>query len=437
MPARLVPLAVGRTAGAVSGLADSGLVHRLTRGRLWIGALTTLLVGIVALNVLALSLNASSSKVGRQADSLKRQISALRAEIATNGASNQRIQEAAAKLGLIVPAPGVGRVPASQRRRRRGGGQAPRFRRADEPIVHRGAAGAVERADDHSGRAGGDRPGPRSRRRTRPTPPPPATTDTTTTERPPRRPRRPAGRQRVALPAAAGEWERLEREARTARQPPGRRQGRRAMIERRIGLLFACFLLLFVIAIGRAAWVQGVQGGGLAADAQSQQTQTVTIPGRRGRILDRNGKELAVSEDAADVIATPYQVKTRPRPPGAWRRCSTSPRKRSCARSPIDRRASPTSLARWACRPPSGCASSTSPGSPRCLEPAGLSRGQARRSGDRERGCRRPGPDRARGRATTTCSAAPTASARWCSTGSARRSSATRSAAPSRARTCG
>jgi hypothetical protein len=107
MPARLVPLAVGRTAGAVSGLADSGLVHRLTRGRLWIGALTTLLVGIVALNVLALSLNASSSKVGMQADSLKRQISALRAEIATNGASNQRIQDAAANLGLIVPEPGA------------------------------------------------------------------------------------------------------------------------------------------------------------------------------------------------------------------------------------------------------------------------------------------------------------------------------------------
>jgi cell division protein FtsI (penicillin-binding protein 3) len=81
------------------------------------------------------------------------------------------------------------------------------------------------------------------------------------------------------------------------------------MIERRIGLLFACFLLLLVAAIGRAAWLQGVQGGKLAADAQSQQTQTVTIPGQRGRILDRKGKELAVSEDAADVIATPYQVK--------------------------------------------------------------------------------------------------------------------------------
>jgi cell division protein FtsI (penicillin-binding protein 3) len=81
------------------------------------------------------------------------------------------------------------------------------------------------------------------------------------------------------------------------------------VIERRIGLLFACFLLLLVVVIGRAAWVQGVQGGMLSADAQSQQTQTVTIPGRRGRILDRNRRELAVSEDAADVIATPYQVK--------------------------------------------------------------------------------------------------------------------------------
>ncbi len=106
MPARLVPLAVGRTAFAVSGVADSGLVQWLTRGRLWIVVLTTLLVGIVSLNVLALSFNASSSRVGTQADELKRQISELRAKIATDGASNQRVQEAAANLGLILPEPG-------------------------------------------------------------------------------------------------------------------------------------------------------------------------------------------------------------------------------------------------------------------------------------------------------------------------------------------
>ena len=81
------------------------------------------------------------------------------------------------------------------------------------------------------------------------------------------------------------------------------------MIERRVGLLFACFVALFCVAIARAGWIQGVQGGSLSADAQSQHSETVPIPGQRGKILDRHGKELAVSEDAADVIATPYQVK--------------------------------------------------------------------------------------------------------------------------------
>ena len=81
------------------------------------------------------------------------------------------------------------------------------------------------------------------------------------------------------------------------------------MIDRRIGLLFASFLVLLCLAVGRAAWVQGIQGAGLSADAQSQQKQTVPLPGLRGSILDRKGRELAVSEDAVDVVATPYQVK--------------------------------------------------------------------------------------------------------------------------------
>jgi cell division protein FtsI (penicillin-binding protein 3) len=80
------------------------------------------------------------------------------------------------------------------------------------------------------------------------------------------------------------------------------------VIERRIGLLFACFLILFLLTLTRAIWVQGVRGGGLSAEAKGQQTEILRIPGQRGRILDRNGKELAVSEDASDIIATPYQV---------------------------------------------------------------------------------------------------------------------------------
>jgi cell division protein FtsI (penicillin-binding protein 3) len=84
------------------------------------------------------------------------------------------------------------------------------------------------------------------------------------------------------------------------------------LIERRIGLLFAGFLLCFLVIVGRAFWLQGVQGGALASEASSQQTETVTVPGLRGSLLDRSGTELAASEDAATIFATPYQVKNPP-----------------------------------------------------------------------------------------------------------------------------
>jgi cell division protein FtsI (penicillin-binding protein 3) len=80
------------------------------------------------------------------------------------------------------------------------------------------------------------------------------------------------------------------------------------MIDRRLGLLFCGFCLLFSLALVRSFWLQGVEGGQFKAEAHNQQTDTVTVPGLRGRIVDRNGKVLAASEDAVNVIATPYQV---------------------------------------------------------------------------------------------------------------------------------
>ena len=85
-----------------------------------------------------------------------------------------------------------------------------------------------------------------------------------------------------------------------------------SLIERRIGLLFALFALALCIVVARAAWLQGFRGSELQAQAQSQHVETVTVPGSRGAILDRNGTELAVSEDAASVFATPYQVENPP-----------------------------------------------------------------------------------------------------------------------------
>lgn len=96
--------AVGRTAVAVGNVADSGLVVRLTRSRLWIGLVAGLLVGIVALNVYALSLSASGSKIAHRAGTLARENSALRAQL-TERLSNERIQGVAAQLGLTAPQP--------------------------------------------------------------------------------------------------------------------------------------------------------------------------------------------------------------------------------------------------------------------------------------------------------------------------------------------
>ena len=58
------------------------------------------------------------------------------------------------------------------------------------------------------------------------------------------------------------------------------------LIDRRLGLLFCLFVLLFSVALARAFWLQGVRGGELRAEAHGQQVTEVTIPGQRGRVID-------------------------------------------------------------------------------------------------------------------------------------------------------
>ncbi len=82
-----------------------------------------------------------------------------------------------------------------------------------------------------------------------------------------------------------------------------------ALIERRIGLLFGAFLILLLIAGVRVVWLGAVKGSSLASAAASQQVADTELPARRGTIVDRHGTELAVSEPADDVSATPYLVK--------------------------------------------------------------------------------------------------------------------------------
>jgi cell division protein FtsI (penicillin-binding protein 3) len=84
------------------------------------------------------------------------------------------------------------------------------------------------------------------------------------------------------------------------------------LIERRIGLLFAAFLALLVIGATKAAWLGVVKAGSLKRAAVTQQEADITVPARRGAIEDATGTELAVSQPAVDIAATPYLVKDAP-----------------------------------------------------------------------------------------------------------------------------
>ncbi|HEU5142571.1 MAG TPA: hypothetical protein VFU04_05380 [Solirubrobacterales bacterium] len=95
---QLVPIAVG-TATAVRNLPDSGLIVRLTRGRAWIGVLGLLLAGIVALNVITLSLAATASQVDQNIQALDRENSILRSRDAQKSGAT-RVRHDAASLGL-------------------------------------------------------------------------------------------------------------------------------------------------------------------------------------------------------------------------------------------------------------------------------------------------------------------------------------------------
>ena len=101
----------------------------------------------------------------------------------------------------------------------------------------------------------------------------------------------------------------------TQRRPPSRPRRRgpglppTRLVERRIGLLFAAFLLLLALAALRATWLGTVRSGALSDRAVSQQIEDIDDLAPRGTIVDRNGVELAVSEDSVTVFAHPFLIK--------------------------------------------------------------------------------------------------------------------------------
>ncbi len=73
---------------------------------------------------------------------------------------------------------------------------------------------------------------------------------------------------------------------------------------------FALILALWgAVVVARLVQIQIAQGSRYRARAQRQQERRVEIPGQRGSILDREGRELAVSVEATSVYAIPNDVR--------------------------------------------------------------------------------------------------------------------------------
>ena len=83
----------------------TGVLDALLAGRGWIALVFVLLVGIVFFNVDLLRMNREIAGTADRIAVLKREIARDRLDVARL-ASTQRIQESAAQLGLVQPAPG-------------------------------------------------------------------------------------------------------------------------------------------------------------------------------------------------------------------------------------------------------------------------------------------------------------------------------------------
>ena len=80
------------------------LLDALLSGRVWIGLVGVLLAGIVFFNVDLMRMNREITHMADEAAQYKRENAGLRQDVAQL-ANSERIQEAAAQLGLVLPQP--------------------------------------------------------------------------------------------------------------------------------------------------------------------------------------------------------------------------------------------------------------------------------------------------------------------------------------------
>jgi cell division protein FtsI (penicillin-binding protein 3) len=96
------------------------------------------------------------------------------------------------------------------------------------------------------------------------------------------------------------------RKRKVRKAPRMLRLGRPAL---RLRLTFGVMAFVLSLFAGRLVLLQGVDPNSYAAAATKENARTYTLQADRGSIEDRNGVELAVTEDAVAITADPQQTK--------------------------------------------------------------------------------------------------------------------------------
>lgn len=84
---------------------------------------------------------------------------------------------------------------------------------------------------------------------------------------------------------------------------------RTVQVRRRV--LLVCWLLAAAVLVARSAEVQVVERSAWGREALRQHHTSKVVPAPRGRILDRNGGELAVSRWRAEISVAPGEIRDR------------------------------------------------------------------------------------------------------------------------------
>ncbi len=82
----------------------------------------------------------------------------------------------------------------------------------------------------------------------------------------------------------------------------------RRLVRRRLAATRAVLVASLAVLAGRLVQLQVVQGGRLQELAARQQLEAIVLEPRRGRILDRRGRPLAVNVDAPSLYAVPTAI---------------------------------------------------------------------------------------------------------------------------------